>query len=266
MFEFVSAQKIESKHKAVKSVVFGDLHIPFQDKRAVSLLLKFIKLYQPDNIFINGDLLDCWAISKFTKPVNLEVHLSDEIAETKSFLRTLRKTAPKSKIFYIFGNHSWRFEKYLADEAGMFKNLQGMSLEEQLGCAELKIQVINKHLKENHYRFGHILIGHFNKVCANAGYTAHNLLLAKGMSLIQGHTHRGAMVYKRTYRDTMVGVEGFCLCDINPTYMSLPNWQLGFCTISSDDTGFFKINLRPIIEYQGAYQVKFGEQVLVVRR
>ena len=254
------------KHREIKSIVFGDVHIPFQDNRALTLLLKFIKLYQPDNIFINGDLLDCWAISKFTKPVNLEVHLSDEIADTKDFLKKLRRMSPKSKIIYIFGNHEYRFEKYLADNADMFKNLQGMTLEEQLCCDELKIRCINNHLRENHYRFGHILIGHFNKVCVNAGYTAHNLLQAKGMSLIQGHTHRGAMVYKRTYRDTMVGVEGFCLCDINPTYMSLPNWQLGFCTISSDETGFFKINLRPIIEYDGAYQVKFGEKILSVRR
>jgi len=59
-------------------------------------------------------------------------------------------------------------------------------------------------------------------------------------------------------------VENFCLCDLNPHYISLPNWQLGFSTISSDSTGFFKINLRPIVEYNGVYQAKYGEQIISV--
>ena len=256
----------EELMKEEKSIVFGDLHIPFHDDKAVLLMLKFLKLYQPDRIFINGDLLDCWSISKFAKPVDLEVHLADEITEAKDFFRCLRKIAPKAKIVYIFGNHEFRFEKYLAQEAGMFRNLEGMSLQEQLKCDHFENEVINKHLKENYYRYGHLLIGHWNKANKFSGYTVKNLMEEKGMSMIQNHTHRGAQIFKRDYKDIYCGVENFCLCDINPHYLSLPNWQLGFCTISTDATGFFRVSLRPIIDYNGRYQVKFGEQVLSISK
>ena len=101
-----------------RSIVIGDLHIPFQNKQIVDLVVQdFIPYFNPHIVFINGDLLDCWEISKFEKPLNIHSRLRDEILQTNIFLRDLRKKAPRAKIIYIFGNHEFRFEKFISKNA-----------------------------------------------------------------------------------------------------------------------------------------------------
>jgi hypothetical protein len=247
-----------------KSVCFGDVHLPFHDPKAVDLLLLFIKFYQPDKIFINGDLIDCWAISKFAKSLNIDSPLKTEFELGREFFKSLRTICPKAHIIYIYGNHEFRFERYLAERAEDFYDIRGMTLKEQLDCDLYKIEVVNNHLKENFYRYGHILIGHFNKVQKHAGYTAKNLLDEKGMSLIQAHTHRLAHIFKRDYENTKAGAESGCLCDLNPPYISIPNWHLGFVTITTFPDGFFGITLRPIVEYNGVYKLRYGDKIFSI--
>lgn len=147
-----------------RSIVIGDLHIPFQNKQIVDLVVQdFIPYFNPHIVFINGDLLDCWEISKFEKPLNIHSRLRDEILQTNIFLRDLRKKAPRAKIIYIFGNHEFRFEKFISKNAKELYGLSGLSLEEQLNLDKLKIQAINNHQRENYFRYGKLLIGHFNK-------------------------------------------------------------------------------------------------------
>lgn len=244
--------------KNERSIVMGDLHVPFDDKRAVSLVLKFIKKFKPDNIFLNGDIIDCWEISKFERPLSINVRLEQEIREVKEFLARL-KEASDASIIYIFGNHEHRFERFIARNAKELYGLKGLTLEEQLGLAELEITVINNHQRENYYRYGKLLIGHFNKVNKHGGYTAKNLREEKGMSLIQNHTHRGGFSPKRDYASLKAGWENFCLCDLNPTYCSLPDWQLGFSEIFMDiKSGVFEVHLKMIVDYK----IIYGDNVI----
>ena len=234
-----------------RSVCISDLHIPFHDKKAVALILKFIEEFDPHKIFINGDLIDCWEISRFVKPMYIDVHLKDEIIETRKFLFDLRYTAPDAEIIYIFGNHEFRLETYISTHARELHGLDGLTLEEQLHLKEFKITSVNSHLKENYYRYGKLLIGHFDKCNMHSGYTAKNLLDRLGMSVIQGHTHRGGSSYKRNYDGIIAAYENFCLCNLNPKYCQHPNWQLGFSIIYKDkNSDFFKVSQKEIIKYR----------------
>lgn len=237
-----------------RAIVAGDLHIPFIEIKAVELFFNFTEKFKPHKIFLNGDIVDCWDVSTFAKPLSIEERMEDEIKQGRDFLHRLRKQNPDADIVYIFGNHEFRFERYISKFARELKGLRGLTLEEQLDLPELNIRVVNSHQRENYYRYGHLLVAHFNRALKHSAYTAKNLLDEKGMSLIQNHTHRGGCSFKRDYMDTKVAVENFCLCDLNPPYMSIPNWQLGFSTIHTDTkTGFFKITEIPIIDYQILY-------------
>lgn len=55
--------------KLEKSVVIGDMHIPYEDKGAIKKVIQFISYFKPDRIFINGDLIDCLDISRFETPL-----------------------------------------------------------------------------------------------------------------------------------------------------------------------------------------------------
>lgn len=248
--------------KIERSVVLGDLHIPFHDAKAVRLTLKFIKEFKPDNIFLNGDILDCWEISKFDKTLSIQSRLIDEVRTTVAFLRNLRSAVPNARIIYIFGNHEFRFERFIARNSKELAGLKGMTMEEQLELKELNIKAIDSHQRENFYRYGLLLIGHFNRVNKHSGYTAKNLLEDKGMSLIQNHTHRGGVSYKRDYRDLKIAVENFCLCNLNPKYCLIPNWQQGFSVIYKETNGtFFKVMPLEIIKYR----IFFGNKIIDIK-
>lgn len=242
-----------------KSVVIGDLHTPYEDKKAVKKVLQFIQYFQPDNIFINGDLIDCLDISRFDKPLERHQDLATEIEETRYILLQLRSSAPKARIIYIFGNHCFRLQSYISRNARELYGLKGLTLEEQLGTKDLDIDVYNNHTKENYYQYGKLLIGHFDKVNKYSGMTAKNLLEDKGMSVIQGHTHRLGSSYKRTYDGQKGAWEGGCLCDLNPKYCNMPNWQLGFLTIHKDkNSDQFKVTPVEIIDYK----IIFGDKII----
>ena len=48
-----------------KNMVISDIHIPFQDEDAVAVMQTFAKDYKPDNLYINGDMLDFYSLSSF---------------------------------------------------------------------------------------------------------------------------------------------------------------------------------------------------------
>ena len=232
-------------------MVLSDLHIPFHCQRAVTLALAVGCSLKPDIIILDGDIVDNWEISEFYK--NPKHHnkdnLKSEILQARAFLAELRRLFPESRIVYIFGNHEFRWMKYIAKHARELAELDGMTLEEQLRCAENRIEVINNDTKENCFAYGKLIIGHFDLANKYSGYTAKNLADQKSISLIQGHTHRGGSSFRRLYDRDIAAYENFCLCNRNPEFVDHPNWQLGFSIIYKDKTSdFFQVNQHYIAE------------------
>ncbi len=53
-------------------VCVSDLQVPYHDRKAVSVLSKFIKQYKPDEVVSVGDEMDMQTISKWSKGTDLE--------------------------------------------------------------------------------------------------------------------------------------------------------------------------------------------------
>lgn len=243
-----------------KTLVFNDIHIPFENSRAVNLMLGIGQELNPDIVVINGDLMDCWEISRYVKNPDLHssANIKYEIERTKGFLKELRYKFPKARIIWIFGNHEYRWSVYIGNNARELHGLKGLSLEEQVETKESRIEVINSGNKESVWQYGKLLIGHFDRVNKHSGYTAKNLLEDKSISLIQGHVHRGGSSYRRLYDRDIVAYENFCLCDRNPTYVDHPNWQLGFSVVYKDlESDFFYVEQHPIAEITNGKRVKY---------
>ena len=106
-----------------KIIVVSDIHFPYEDKSAVTAFIKEVGLKQPAVIVLNGDLLDFYKLSKFSKdPAGKNPE--EEIEMCKTFLKKLRKEAGKDcKIYYTIGNHEARLRKYKLDNAPMVAGL-----------------------------------------------------------------------------------------------------------------------------------------------
>jgi len=240
----------QSVRQYERALVIGDLHIPFEDQRAVELAIGVADAFRPDIVFLNGDILDCWLISRFTKNPALERenNLHAEFARGRALFSNLRKRFPLAQIKWIFGNHEYRWARYIADNARELHGLKGMTLAEQLDCAAHGVEVIDSGNKENSYLWGKLLIGHFDRISKHSAYTAKLLLDDKSISLIQNHTHRGGSSFRRLYDRDIVGYENFCLCDRSPNYVDRPNWNLGFSLVYKDrDSDFFSVDQHPIL-------------------
>lgn len=243
------------------AVVANDFHIPHHDTRAVKLLTDFIKDIQPDKLIINGDFVDCFMASRFTKHPKHGMSLAKEFKVARQVLGDLKNASPTSELVFIFGNHEWRMEKFILDNARELHGLEGMNLEHQLHLDDLGATVINYHGKEQYYEYGKLFIGHFNKVNKHAGYTAKNLLEDKGVNLMQAHTHRIGQCTKRMYDRKIGAWENGCMCRLDPDYVKLPNWHLGFSIVhKSKKTDHFNVQTLQIIQ-DSKYKVFYGDKL-----
>jgi len=233
-----------------KIVVANDFQIPFHDRKLLKLFNKFLKYFKPSLLIINGDLLDCWMISDFDKTPKTGMDFSDELKLGYQVLKDWRRIMKDKEIWYIEGNHEWRLKKYINRIAPELFGL--LSLPELLKLKELNIRWIGTNKLANKWidtyvKIGDIYVGHYDKVNRHSGYTAKNLVDYKGVSLIQGHVHRGGVHYRRTLNSQQItAIENFCMCSLNPNYISEPNWQQGFSVIylESKKTFVYPIHIK----------------------
>lgn len=111
--EYVPKTSIK-KNSFSKILCIPDTHFPFINKEALEKVLEFSKEHKPDYIIQVGDLLDCYAASKFPRSQNIytpkeEERLGIEMAE--EMWRKLRADNPKAKCYQLMGNHDVRMLK-----------------------------------------------------------------------------------------------------------------------------------------------------------
>ena len=91
----IRAKKILDLDKKITDgtiVIASDIHIPFQDKAAVRAFLSYVKEKQPEVIVLNGDVLDMFMLSRFTKGEGRNP--LEEIKMCQALLATLRSIKP----------------------------------------------------------------------------------------------------------------------------------------------------------------------------
>lgn len=106
---------IETKLENGTVVIASDIHIPFQDDGAVRSFIKYCKEKQPEVVVLNGDVLDMFMLSRFTKGEGRNP--LEEMTMCQGFLDSLRKAVPNADIYYVIGNHENRLEKYVLTKA-----------------------------------------------------------------------------------------------------------------------------------------------------
>lgn len=219
-------------NKYEKAICLSDVHAPYEDLNAIEKTMSFIKWYKPDRVFLLGDIIDFYSISSFDKNPD-EMDLQRELDSTISFLKKLRKSAPKAQIDFLWGNHCLRLQKYIWKNSGILK-LKKLKLEELLELKDYNINLIPP--KEKLY-FYNIRLEHGKVVRKHSGYSAKAQMEARGMTGISGHTHRLGSHYLSNESGFYAWFENGCLCELNPEYADEPNWQQGFTIINHRTDG-----------------------------
>lgn len=232
-------RKIDKSHEEVsyqKVLFVPDIHAPYQDKKCLESLITFIKYFNPEIIFIMGDCVDFYAVSKFVKDPLRALRLQKEIDEAHDILKQIRDAAKNAKITLIRGNHEARMQKYLWTTAKELSGLRSMEVSELLGLSELDIKYANT----GRVDFKEIIVKHGSIVRKFSAYTAKGEMENHGVSGVSVHTHRAGVNYLTNDSGYHVWFELGCICKLQADYLEgqTPNWQQGW------GVGYFKNHSR----------------------
>lgn len=241
--------------KYQKVLFAGDFHAPYQDDECLSSFLAFSKWFKPDIIFLLGDVIDFYAISRFSKDPKRALELQDEIDCAKNILSQIRKFNEKSFIAYIKGNHEERLKKYLWATAKELANLDNLNIEKLLGLKQLDIHY------EEKGRLNHrgVIIKHGSVVRKFSGYSAKAEFEKTGCSGVSGHTHRANVYYQNNDGGEYAWMECGCMCRKDQEYMEgeIPNWLRGFgIGYFNKRTNRFILEFIPFVDGKAMYQGK----------
>jgi predicted phosphodiesterase len=224
-------------------VVLPDVHIPYQCDAAVDTVFEFLERNQPHDIFQLGDLVDCYAVSRFNKSPDRLHTLQSEIDLARRFLAYIRTICPQSRIYYSEGNHEARLQALCGQHATGLGSLRDLSLRRLLRLDEL--QIVHCSYLSHHAPYGDELMVRHGKVARmHSAVSAHHELesahrrrLCNG---ITGHTHRLGRYQKRSGGRSWWWLEAGHLADreVSREYAQDPlDWQQGIVIGHVDEDG-----------------------------
>ena len=164
-----------------KFIVVSDIHFPFQDDNAIKAFFKFLKEHTVDTIILNGDIMDCYDVSRFDKDISRMNSLQKEINLVNKFFSKIREINPEAKVIFIKGNHEERIERYLKKHNELF-SLDVLKIPNLLNLEKFNIEYYDKF-----YKLGSLKITHGSIVRKFSGYTAHAEMDKNDCSGISGH-------------------------------------------------------------------------------
>ena len=207
-------------------MIIGDLHIPYEDKLAVNVMLKIHQHVKPETVIINGDLLDFIELSTFTRDKLEDRPIGQSIHDATDIIKKLQRY---STVIYHIGNHELRLKKYLLNNAPEIKDLINFNdlINNDLETEIEFVEMIGRDSMA-HYFDDELLVGHFNKALKYSAATAKALVTHYKISIVQSHTHRLGTYYTTGSKVVFQGHEAGCLCDLTPQYAQGLDWQNGF--------------------------------------
>jgi len=230
-----------------KVLILSDLHIPYHHLPAIEVALDYGINKGVDTIYINGDLIDFYKISRWAKDPTRR-GIQDEIDMTRRFLEGLSGLG--LKVFWKMGNHEDRWNNYFLQNAPELYGINAIQLPSVFALDELNIELIDH--KRVQLGSLNVIHGHeFGQSFFNPVNPARGLFLRAKTSTIAGHNHQTSAHHENNIngKQTACFSTG-CLCDLEPEYMPMAytKWNHGAAVVDLEENGYFKVNNFRIVE------------------
>ena len=230
-------------------LLISDLHIPYHDIKALTVAIDYGKKNNINCIFINGDLIDFYQISRFTN-VERKRSVADELETAKQVLDVLNTEFPNIPIYLLKGNHDNRLEMYLATKAPELLDVEEFQLKFLLEAEKHNLEVINDttlvKIGKLAVTHGHLLLrGVFAPVNAARG----SFLRAKA-SVVIGHVHKVSTHSETTINGKVITCYSTgCLCELSPSYNPFGNnYSHGFAHVKVHPNGHYSVKNIQLID------------------
>jgi len=232
----------------LKCLILSDVHIPFHDKKAVQLALKYGQNRRANFVLLNGDILDFFSISRWEKDPR-QRNFPKEVDMGKRFLQIVRGCFPNADIVFKEGNHEERWEACLRTRCADFLGIPEFDWDEVYKLSELDIQRVGD---KRPVRLGklNVIHGHeYNFAISNPVNPARGFFLRCKNHVIGGHFHHTSEHSEKTLEQKVLSAWSTgCLCSPHPDYKPLNNWNHGFAFVTIDKQGMFRVENKKIIQ------------------
>lgn len=239
----LSKVKMAPREKPTKAIILSDIHIPHHDSEALAIAIEYTKNKKADHIVLAGDIMDCYQISSYTKDPGRIETFQDELEQTRSFVKLLRKEFPKAKIDYLSGNHEHRLERQILDKIPQLALVDCIEIPALLKLDELDIKYYDTN---QHICLGELEVIHGNMVRSGSGASAKAHHNKTGGSVLHGHVHRLGTYYKTNRWGVHVAIENGHLASLDVDYVDRPDWQQGFTEVDYFEDGRFSFRQHKI--------------------
>jgi len=220
-------------------LVLSDIHIPYHHIPAIEEAVNYGIIKKIDSILLNGDVLDCYQLSKF-QPDPRERHFGEEIIAFQQFIKTLKGIFPDAPIFYKLGNHEERYEKTMITRCAEFLGIPIFEFENVLGCKELGVTVI-KDQRIVHVGNLPVFHGHELQMKAVSVNPARTLFLKTHVSSMCSHLHRTSSHTEPSLNEDITCWSTGHLGEPFPKYARINKWNWGCARIEKNSEGDFEV-------------------------
>lgn len=222
------------------TVVIPDLQVPYNDQRATSNVIEFVRSFRPDALVNLGDDIDSPETSTWSKGTAGEYAGTLQKAVDATFMvhSRFREALGAGKRYDVSrSNHGDRTQKYIGRYAPALTSLKCLDLRDLLGYKDLGITYHTEPWRvTDDWVACH---GDEGSLSLIGGRTAGLLAEKWGTNVICGHTHRQGSIsksygYGGVVTRTVTGIEAGHLMDVKAaSYLDGGHcdWQQGFAIL-----------------------------------
>jgi predicted phosphodiesterase len=225
--------------KHLKNVlVLPDTHIPYHNNGSIEEAIDYGIIKKIDSILLNGDILDCYQLSKY-QPDPRKRDFGQEIIAFKQFIKVLKDTF-NVPIYYKIGNHEERYERTMISRCAEFLSVPYFEFENVLGCNELGVQVIKD--KRIVY-IGRLPVfhGHELRLASVSVNPARSLFLKTHASSMCSHLHRTSHHTEPSLNEDITCWSTGHLGDEHPLYAPINKWNPGIARVEKNEDGDYEV-------------------------
>lgn len=227
-------------------LLLSDIHIPYHNKKSLTIALGEAKRVGVGKIVLNGDTLDAYQLSSFNRDPRAR-DFKGELDDTRQFLEALRDEFPDAQIVWKDGNHEERFMRYLMNRAPELIQVNEFRLEILLHLFDLGINYVTE---KRPIRIGklNVIHGHeYDTGISNPVNPARGLFLRGKVSAIEGHFHQTSEHSESNMEEELITCWSTgCMCELHPLYKPFNKWNHGFSIVTLKSDGNFHVDNRRI--------------------
>ena len=225
--------------------IINDIHSLYYEPDALYPALEYLKRHNAEAILINGDMLDFYQLSSFSKDPS-KSKFGAERQWGIQFLQILQENF--GNVYYKFGNHEYRYKRYMMKNASAVFDDKMFDLENLLHFEGSKVKFIGyKQL----VIFGKLAIIHGDEIRAGGVVNvARTKMLRAFANIAFGHHHKtDTSIIRDIYGDNYASYSIGCLCKLKAAYDPFNQWNNGFAFVELiDSSGKFKFHNKMIID------------------